>query len=252
MRLQDKTAFITGAGSGLGREAAERFADEGATIVAADIDLEAAETTVDRIESAGGDGTAVDLDVRDADAVHAAVDETAETMGLDIILNNAGVSHERADVEDIDEPERDQVIDINIKGVWNGCHAAIPHFKEQGSGAIVNTASLAGVIGSPQLSAYSLSKGAVVNFTRAIAAEIGPHGIRANAVCPAVTETSMARSGRSDEEWAALEEKMAQQYPLRRLGQPEDIANAMLFLASDEAAWITGQKLVVDGGFSCA
>ncbi|QSW97857.1 SDR family NAD(P)-dependent oxidoreductase [Haloterrigena alkaliphila] len=251
MRLEGKTAFITGAGSGLGREAAELFAEEGATIVAADIDLEGAEETIDRVEDIGQAGTALELDVRDADAVHAAVDEAVDEFGLDVMLNNAGVSHERAKVEEIDEGERDRVIDVNVKGVWNGCHAVIPHFREQGSGAIVNTASLAGVIGAPQLGAYSLSKGAVVNFTRTVAAEVGPAGVRANAVCPGVTDTAMPRKNHTEEEWEARKEEMSKFYPLKRLGEPEDIANAMLFLASDEADWITGQALVVDGGFSC-
>ena len=252
MRLEDKTAFITGGGSGLGRAAAERFASEGATVVAADIDVDGAEETVARVEAAGGTAEAHELDVRDADAFEAAIDATVETHGLDIVLNNAGVSHERTEMEAISETELDRIIDINIRGVWNGCAAAIPHFKTQESGAIVNTASLAGVIGSPQLAAYSLSKGAVVNVTRAIAAEVGPYGVRANAVCPGVTETAMPKSGRSDEEWAEIASRMSKAYPLRRLGQPEDIANAMLFLASDEADWITGHALVIDGGFSCA
>ncbi|AGB32922.1 short-chain dehydrogenase/reductase SDR [Natrinema pellirubrum DSM 15624] len=251
MRLEGKTALITGAGSGLGREAAQLFAEEGATIVAADIDHESAAETVARVEDAGQDGTALELDVRDADAVHAAVDEAVSEFGLDIMLNNAGVSHERSKIEEIDEGERDRVMDVNVKGVWNGCHAVIPHFKEQGSGAIVNTASLAGVIGAPQLGAYSLSKGAVVNFTRTVAAEVGPAGVRANAVCPGVTDTAMPRQNRTEEEWEATKEEMSRHYPLKRLGEPEDIANAMLFLASDEADWITGQALVVDGGFSC-
>jgi NAD(P)-dependent dehydrogenase (short-subunit alcohol dehydrogenase family) len=251
MRLEGKTAFITGAGSGLGREAAERFAREGATIVAADVDLEGAKETIDRVEAAGQGGTALELDVRDSDAVHAAVDEAVSEFGLDIMVNNAGVSHERTRIEDIEDGERDRVIDVNVKGVWNGCHAVIPHFKEQESGAIVNTASLAGVIGAPELGAYSLSKGAVVNFTRTVAAEVGPAGVRANAVCPGVTDTPMPRKGQTAEEWEATKEEMARHYPLKRLGEPEDIANAMLFLASDEAGWITGQALVVDGGFSC-
>ena len=251
MRLAEKTAFITGGASGLGREAAHRFADEGATVVVADIAGNAVEETAAVIEEAGGEATAHELDVRDSTAFRAAIDATVEEYGLDILLNNAGISHPRTNVEKMDDEERDRLIDVNVKGVWNGTVAALPHFKEYGSGAIVNTASLAGVIGAPKLSAYSLTKGAVVNFTRAVAAEVGPHGVRVNAVCPGITETAMPKRNMSEEEWAHTKREMSEQYPLKRLGVPEDIANAMLFLASDEADWITGQALVVDGGFSC-
>ena len=250
MRLENETAFITGAGSGLGRAAAERFAREGATIVAADVDTDGLSETADRVADAGGEVTTHELDVRDREAFAAAVDATVEEYGLDVVLNNAGISHGRTDMETIDDDLRDRVIDVNIKGVWNGCRAAIPHLKEQGSGAIVNTASLAGVIGAPKLSAYSLSKGAVVNFTRSIAAELGPHGVRANAVCPGVTDTPMPREDFGQGNWEETKAEMARQYPLRRLGEPEDVANAMLFLASDEADWITGHALVIDGGYS--
>ena len=251
MRLANETAFITGGASGLGRAAAERFAAEGARTVVADVDAEGLAETVDRVEAAGGEAVAHELDVRDEGAFRDAVDATAEEFGLDILLNNAGISHERTDVEEIGSDQRDALVGVNVNGVWNGTVAALPHFKEQGHGAIVNTASLAGVIGAPKLSAYSLTKGAVVNFTRAVAAEVGPHGVRVNAVCPGVTDTPMPRESLSPEEWEYVKTETAEEYPLKRLGEPEDIANAMLFLASDEADWITGQALVVDGGFSC-
>lgn len=252
MRLEDKTAFITGAGSGLGRAAAVRFAEEGATVVAADIDADGAAETVERIGKLGQEATAHELDVTDEEAFQAAIDATVDEYGLDVVVNNAGVSHDRAVCEELDVEARDRTIDVNVKGVWNGCHAALPHLKEQGSGSIINTSSFAGQTGVAQLSAYSLTKGAVVNFTHSLAAEAGPAGVRVNAICPAVTDTPMARGDTSDEEWEQLKPKMAQQYPLRRLGRPEDIANGMLFLASDEAAWVTGHALVVDGGYSCA
>jgi NAD(P)-dependent dehydrogenase (short-subunit alcohol dehydrogenase family) len=248
MRLDGKTAFVTGGGSGLGRAAVERFAAEGATVVAADVDHEGAAETVGGIEGA----MAHELDVRDFEAFRDAIDATVEDYGLDVVLNNAGVSHEPTAMEDLAHDELDRLIGVNVRGVWNGCAAALPHLKEQGSGAIVNTASLAGVIGSPRLSGYSLTKGAVVNLTRAVAAEAGPEGVRVNAVCPGVTETPMPKRDRTEEEWEELSSRMAEQYPLRRLGRPEDVANAMLYLASDEADWVTGQALVVDGGFSCA
>jgi len=248
MRLDGKTAFVTGGGSGLGRAAAERFAAEGATVVAADVDYEGAAETVEGLDGA----VAHELDVRDFEAFRDAIDATVEDHGLDVLLNNAGISHEPTAMEDLAHDELDRLIDVNVRGGWNGCAAALPHLKEQGSGAIVNTASLAGVIGSPNLSGYSLTKGAVVNLTRAVAAEAGPDGVRVNAVCPGVTETPMPKRDRSEEEWEELASRMAEQYPLRRLGRPEDVANAMLYLASDEADWVTGQALVVDGGFSCA
>ncbi|WP_299236780.1 SDR family NAD(P)-dependent oxidoreductase [Natronomonas sp.] len=249
MRLQDKTAFVTGGGSGIGRAATERFAAEGATVVAADVDYEAA---VETAETVDGDVFAHELDVRDFEAFDDAIGATADDHGLDIVLNNAGIMHDPTPMEDLGRDALDRLIDINVKGVWNGCAAALPRLKSQGSGSVINTASLAGVIGSPRLSAYSMTKGAVVNVTRSLAAEVGSDGVRVNAVCPGVTETPMPKSGRSDEEWEEMASRMAAEYPLGRLGRPEDVANAMLFLASDEAAWVTGQALVVDGGFSCA
>jgi len=253
MRFEDKTVFITGGGSGLGRATAHRVASEGGTVVLADIDADSAAEVADELEDEhGATADSHELDVRNAEAFQAVVDAAAEAHGLDAIHNNAGISHERGPIEEIPLQERDRVIDVNAKGVWNGCLAAIPHFKEQDDGAIVNTASLAGVTGEPQLSAYSLTKGGVVNFTHSIAAELGPHGIRANAVCPAVTDTPMARSGRDpdDPEWEEIKSRMAEQYPLRRLGRPEDIAAGVAFLASDDAAWMTGQTLVIDGGYT--
>ena len=252
MRFDGETVFVTGGGSGIGRETAMRCAEEGADVVVADVDREAVEETTDAIGEAGGKASSHELDVRDADALAEAIDATAEEGGIDVLVNNAGISHPRSDMEDVDIEVRDRVIDINTKGVWNGCRAAIPHLKNQGSGAIVNTASLAGLIGMPGGAAYSLSKGAVVNFTRAIAAELGSHGVRANAVCPGVVETPLVTDDRDPEEWPDLRDRMAEAYPLGRLGRPEDVANAVRFLASEEAAWITGHALVVDGGYSCA
>jgi len=252
MRLDGKTAFVTGAASGLGAAAARRFAEEGATVVAADVDGEGADATAASVEAAGGEAAAHELDVRDGDAVRAAVDATVEEYGLDIVVNNAGVAHDRGPAEELGDDARDRVVDVNVNGVWNGCRAALPHLKAQGSGSIVNTASFAGLTGVAGLAAYSMTKGAVVRLTESLAAEAGPDGVRVNAVCPAVTDTPLARMGSDQDEWERIKSEMAEQYPLGRLGRPEDVANAMLFLASEEAAWVTGHALAVDGGYSVA
>lgn len=254
MRLEDETVFVTGAGSGIGRATAQRCAAEGATVVVTDVDVEGGRETVNRIEDADGPGTAVfhELDVTDAAAVEATVDAAANEYGLDVMVNNAGVGQESARIEDVPLAERDRVFDINAKGVWNGCRAAIPHLKESESGAIVNVASLAGVIGQPWSSAYAFTKGGVVKFTRSIAGELGRHGVRANAVCPGFTDTPLVRGGlESREDPEAAREKLESQYALDRIGEPEEIADAILFLGSDEASFVTGHALVVDGGYSC-
>ncbi|SIS08413.1 SDR family NAD(P)-dependent oxidoreductase [Natronorubrum thiooxidans] len=251
MRLEDKTVVITGAASGIGEETAKRCADEGARVIVTDIDTDGGEETVAAIEDAGGEAAFADLDVTDSEAVHAVVDEVAERDGLDVMINNAGTGHPGGSLEEIDDGIRDFVIDVNIKGVWNGCHAALPHMKTQGHGSIVNIGSLASILGLPKQAAYSTTKAAVLNMTRTIAAEAGPYGVRANAVCPGFTETQMLEQylATQDEPEQAHQE-LAEQYPLKRLGTPEEIANAVLFLASDESSFVSGHGLVVDGGFS--
>ena len=253
MRLEDRTVFVTGAGSGIGRQTARRCAEEGALVVATDVDVSGAEETASLIEDSDAAGRAVaeELDVTDAAAVEETVDAAAEAYGLDVVVNNAGIGQANAAMEEVPLEERDRVFDVNAKGVWNGCRAAIPHLKEQESGAIVNVASLAGVIGQPWSSAYAFTKGGVVKFTRTIAGELGRFGIRANAVCPGFTDTPLVREGlESRDDPEAAREKLESQYALKRIGQPEEIADAILFLASDEASFVTGHALVVDGGYS--
>ena len=251
MRLQDKTVFITGAGSGIGQATSLRCAEEGAYVIATDIDEESAEETAEKVQDLDtGGAEAHRVDVTQADEFHAAVEAVHEDHGLDVLVNNAGTGHPPAVMEDINESMRDFVIDVNLKGVWNGCHAALPLMKEQGHGAIVNVGSLASVFGLPRNAAYSMTKGAVLNFTRAVAAEAGRDGVRANTVCPGFTDTPLVEQmlATSDDPEAARE-KMEDGYPLGRLGEPEEIADAILFLASDEASWITGEGLLVDGGY---
>lgn len=251
MRLEDKTVVITGAASGIGRSTAKRCAEEGARVIVTDVDIEGGEETVERIEAAGGEAEFAELDVTDSEGFHDVVDTVAEEYGIDVMVNNAGTGHPGGNLEDLDDETRDFVIDINIKGVWNGCSAALPHMKDQGHGSIVNVGSLASILGLPKQAAYSTTKAAVLNMTRTVAAEAGPYGVRANAVCPGFTETQMLEgflAQQDDPEVARAE--MIEDYPLKRLGEPEEIANAILFLASDEASFVSGHRLVVDGGFS--
>jgi NAD(P)-dependent dehydrogenase (short-subunit alcohol dehydrogenase family) len=252
MRLDDKTVFVTGAGQGIGEATAKRCADEGAFVVVADVNPDTGEETVADIEdeTAGG-AEFVELDVTDGEAFHAAIDATAEEHGLDVVVNNAGVGHPPANVEDTDENVFEYVFDVNVRGVWNGCHAALPHLKEQGSGNIVNVGSLASRYGLPKQGVYSLTKGAVLNFTRAVAAEAGRDGVRCNAVLPAFTDTQLGRQFfETRENPEKVKEIMLERYPLGRLAQPDEIADAILFLASEEASYVTGEGLTVDGGFS--
>ncbi|MDJ1431332.1 SDR family NAD(P)-dependent oxidoreductase [Halostagnicola sp. A-GB9-2] len=251
MRLEDKTVVVTGAAAGIGRSTAERCAEEGAQVIVTDIDSSGGDEVVASIEDAGGEAAFYELDVTDSNQFHAVIDAVAEEEGLDVLVNNAGTGHPSSRMEETDESIRDFVMDVNVNGVWNGCHAALPHLKEQGHGAIVNVGSLASILGLPKQAAYSLSKGAVLNFTRAIAAEAGPYGVRANTVCPGFTNTQLVEQyleGQGDPE--AAREEMEAEYPLKRLAEPEEIADAILFLASDEASFVSGHGLVVDGGFS--
>lgn len=253
MRLKDETVFVTGAGSGIGRATARRCAEEGATVVVTDVDVDGGEETVDLVAGDEGPGEAVfhQLDVTDAAAVEATVDAAADEHGLDVMVNNAGIGQENAAMESVPLAERDRIFEINGKGVWNGCRAAIPHLKEQGSGAIVNVASLAGVIGQPWASAYAFMKGGVTKFTRTIAGELGRYGVRANAVCPGFIDTPLVAEGlQSRDDPEAAREKLEQQYALKRIGQPEEIAAAIAFLGSEDASFVTGHALVVDGGYS--
>jgi len=250
MQLEERTIFVTGAGAGIGEATALRCAEYGATVVATDINVAAAEETAERVESQGGTAEAIEVDVRDYEAVESAIETTEEQYGLDGVFNNAGIGHPPGYLEDIDASIRDDVIDINLTGVWNGCQAALPIMKDQGSGAIVNMSSLAGQVGLPQQAVYSLTKGAVIALTRTIAREAGPTGVRANAICPGFVDTQLTQAflQTSDDPEAAREE-LASQYALRRLGEPEEIADCVAFLLSDAASFVTGHALTADGGF---
>jgi len=249
MRLDGQTVFVTGAGAGIGESIARRCTEEGAFVVVTDVDRDAAKATADALD----DAVARRLDVTDGERFRELIDDTAAEHGLDTLVNNAGVGHPPAAAEATDPAVFEHVLDVNVRGVWYGTRAALPHLKEQGSGSVVNVASLAALYGLPLQAVYSLTKAAVLNFTRAVAAEAGRKGVRANAVCPGFVDTELGRQyfeSRSDPELAR--EEMVAQYPLGRLGDPEEVADAVLFLASEEASWITGHGLVIDGGYSAA
>jgi NAD(P)-dependent dehydrogenase (short-subunit alcohol dehydrogenase family) len=259
LRLDGMTVFVTGSGSGLGKEITTRAASEGAFVVATDVDedggQEAAAAAENVAEGAGG-ATFHPLDVTNAEAFHDLVDTIAEERGLDGIVNNAGIGHPPNLTEDVPMSTLDYILDVNVRGVWNGCQAALPHLKNNDDGgSVVNVASLAGFLGMPQQSAYSLTKGAVLNYTRVVAAEAGRDGVRANAVCPGIVDTplgSQVFSSVDPEDPEAGKEKLAKQYPMGRLGEPDDVAAPTCFLLSDEASWVSGHGLVIDGGFSIA
>jgi len=248
--LHDKVAVITGAGSGVGRAASLLFADHGAMVVAADIDLAAVEDTVAEIKASGGEARAVRCDVTDAAAMDAVVRTAVEAFGrLDVMYNNAGVTT-KAGQGFMETPERDLqfLTSVNVGGVVHGCQSAIRQFEAQGGGgAIVITASVAGLIGFGGV-IYGASKGAVTSLTRGLALEVAGKGIRVNAVCPAGMPTNFGGGAMKASE--AAREHTARLHPLGRVIEPEECAAAALFLASDLASNITGVNLPVDGGLS--
>lgn len=245
MNLEDHVALITGGGSGIGAATATEFSARGATVVVTDVDAAGGRSIADVIRAAGGDAVFRELDVSDADAFDAVVSDIVADYGaIDVLFNNAGVLGPEADLESLSRSERDQLLAVNVEGTWNGCRAALPAMKSRGRGAIVNMASVSGLRGSPSLATYSLTKGAIVGFTRALAGEAGPHGVRVNAVCPGVVDTDLQSKRGSDLESAA------EAHALGRVGDPEEIATCVAFLASDDASFVTGHALVADGGYS--
>jgi len=252
VRLDGKVALITGAGSGMGRAAAELFAREGARVVVTDVVDDAGAATVDSIRGAGGEATFVRADVSKWDDCVAMVRTATDTFGaLHVLYNNAGVfPDDDGGVLDTPEPTWERVMDINLKGVWLGCRAGIPAIRASGGGSIVNVASFVALMGAATAQiAYTASKGGVLAMTREMAVEYARQGIRANALCPGPIETPLLQELLSD---PARRVRRMVHIPMGRLGRAHELAKAALFLASDDASFMTGAALVVDGGITAA
>ncbi len=248
LSLEEKVALVTGGSSGIGRATALVFARKGAKVVVADVLTEGGEGTVSRIRDAGGQAIFVKTDVSKAADVMALVDDAVSTYGrLDCAFNNAGILGVNAPTADCTEDNWDRVIDINLKGVWLCMKYEIPQMLKQGNGAIVNTASIAGLVGSLGLPAYCASKGGIIQLTKTAALEYATKGIRINAVCPGVIRTPMVEQATGGK--PELEAQFTALEPVRRMGTPEEIAEAVVWLCSDAASFVTGHPMVVDGGF---
>ena len=250
MRLQDRVAVITGAGSGIGRAMSLLFAREGARVLAADLDGAAAEETAAQV---GAQCVAMRVDASQPDEVRAMIERAVAEMGrIDVLCNNAGIGS-TTDVVDCEPDDWDRVMTVNVRSVFLGCKYAVPHMVRQGRGAIVNTASVAGMVGVPKRASYCASKGAVIALTRQVAMDFVKQGVRVNCVCPGTVDSPwVERLLAGVDDRAAARAALEARQPMGRLGTPEEVAAAALYLASDDAAFVTGTSLVLDGGWTAA
>jgi len=245
MRLRERVCVVTGGGSGFGEGIARRFAEEGASVVVADIDGAAAERVAGELDGA----MAVTADVSKNGDVEDMISAAEGAFGgLDILVNNAGIPQRRMSMLDVPEEVFDQIYAVNVKSIYLGALHGVPALKRRGGGVIINTASTAAVSPRPGLTWYNGSKGAVVTLTKSMAVELAPDGIRVNAINPVVGDTPMAVEFMGGEDTPEIRQKFIDTIPLGRMSTPQDVANAALYLASDEADFITGVCLEVDGG----
>lgn len=241
--LEDKVVLVTGSGRGIGKETAKRFAGEGAKTVVCDIDMETVDETVDEIEEEGGEALGIELDVTDLERVETVMERIVDEYGsLDVLINNAGITADSLLVK-MSEEQFDKVLNVNLKGVFNCGREAAKIMIEQEEGVILNASSISGVYGNVGQTNYAATKFGVIGITKTWAKELGPKGIRVNAVAPGFTKTRMLDTV-PDKVLDSLEDDT----PLRRLGEPEEIADVYVYLASDEASYITGEVIEVTGG----
>lgn len=249
-RLEDKVAIITGAASGMGAAEARLFAKEGAKVIATDIQVDKLEAVVEEIKDEGGEALAIEHDVTNKDDWEKVVEKAADSHGrIDILINNAGIGGAEgfASLDKVDLESWNKFMTVNSTGNFLGVKAVVPEMKKAGQGSIVNTSSIAGLVGGAAGIQYSASKGASRLLTKTAAIELAPDNIRVNSIHPGFIDTPMVSVVTEDEE--ALEENL-KAIPLGKTGTPEDVANLVLFLASDESAYITGTEIPIDGGYT--
>jgi NAD(P)-dependent dehydrogenase (short-subunit alcohol dehydrogenase family) len=247
MRLKDRVAVITGGANGIGEAYVVGMAKEGARVVNADVDQKAGERIIQEIKKAGGEGIFIRTDVSQKEDVEKMVAETVKKYGkLDIIVNNAGILF-TAPVEETTEEMWDKLLAVNVKGLFFCAQAAAKEMKKQKKGKIINISSIAAIGGQAGLCAYSSTKGAVLPITRVFALELAPYNIQVNAILPGTTDTGMAKAAMADPEWTR---QVTAGIPMGRLGRTQDLLGAVLYFASDDSNYCTGQTLIVDGGFS--